>query len=655
MSLLIVKQLPMLGHSLRLRGNIASLKILSRLYTSSYPPSSYLETSSLPTLFFQPHLLQLPVPSLPNSCQLYLSAVQPLLDPEQYAHVKNLVSGLLIEGVRIQQALVKRNKQNKHTSYITGPWTDRYLRDRSSVVLTHNAFIGLKPDPQTMDPLRRAAKMISISARFKASLLDGKLKPMVFHMKPDKTDTESYARAMRLIPGTLKIYTSYLYYKAFPLDMAQFSNLFNSTRIPKPEKDELLCNTSARHVCVVVDGNFYSFNVFNEDGTVLSTDDIYNHLLRIKQDAIATPEHPVSLLTATDRDTWTEARSELIQSGKNAESLRSIDESLFLLCLDTHESQTASDYTKCMIHGDGINRWFDKSFQLIFQPNGHCSIHFEHSWGDGVALLRLFNALYERSNTESFEPKNTQTADTNVQHITFDLSENVKQTIEKVRVEFNSRADKLKAQEVQVTRAGRDFFKKVDFSPDSCIQLAIQMAYYLVSGGKTAATYESASTSAYKHGRTETVRPCTSETLQCTRDILSGEMSPQQLLGQMQACSEKHSALVKQAVMGKGFDRHFFGLSSIATELGMSVPALFTDPLHKYVNQFTLSTSTLSSEAVLVGGFAPVVYEGYGIGYGVRGDRIEANVCTYEGRDVKEFTDALNKSIHMLLDLLDKK
>ena len=645
----------MLRHSIRLVENTVSTRGLLRFYSMGYPSSSYLETSSIPTLFFQPHLLQLPIPLLPSSCQLYLTAVKPLLDTEQFAHVQNLVGRLQTEGIPLQQELIKRNKLNKHTSYITGPWTDRYLRDRSSVVLNHNAFIGLKPDPQTMDPLKRAAKMISISARFKASLLDGKLKPMVFHMKPDKTDTESYARAMRLIPGKLKIYTSYLYYKAFPLDMVQFSNLFNSTRIPMPEKDELVCNTSARHICVVVNGNFYSFDVFFEDGSVLPTDEIYNHLVRIKQESFGTPQHPVSFLTATDRDTWTVARSELIRSERNAESLRSIDESLFLLCLDAHESQNAPDYTKSMIHGDGINRWFDKSFQLILQPNGHCAIHFEHSWGDGVALLRLFNALYEHSNTDSFEPQNTQAADTNIQHIEFDLSDNVKQTIDKVRVEFHSRTEKLKAKEVQITRGGREYFKKVDFSPDACIQLAIQMAYYLVSGGKTAASYESASTCAYKHGRTETVRPCTSETLQCTKNILRGDMSTEQLLQQMKACSDKHSTLVKQAVMGKGFDRHMFGLTSIATELGMFVPALLTDPLHKYVNHFTISTSTLSSEAVLVGGFAPVVHDGYGIGYGVRVDRIEANVCTYEERHVREFTDALISSINRLLDLLDKK
>jgi len=33
-------------------------------------------------------------------------------------------------------------------------------------------------------------------------------------------------------------------------------------------------------------------------------------------------------------------------------------------------------------------RWFDKSFTLIVTKNGHSAVNFEHSWGDGVAVLR---------------------------------------------------------------------------------------------------------------------------------------------------------------------------------------------------------------------------------------------------------------------------
>ena len=33
-------------------------------------------------------------------------------------------------------------------------------------------------------------------------------------------------------------------------------------------------------------------------------------------------------------------------------------------------------------------RWADKSFSIIVQKDGRSTVNFEHSWGDGVAVLR---------------------------------------------------------------------------------------------------------------------------------------------------------------------------------------------------------------------------------------------------------------------------
>ena len=46
------------------------------------------------------------------------------------------------------------------------------------------------------------------------------------------------------------------------------------------------------------------------------------------------------------------------------------------------------------------DRWFDKSFNLIVAKNGLSAINFEHSWGDGVAVLRFFNELYKHTTTK---------------------------------------------------------------------------------------------------------------------------------------------------------------------------------------------------------------------------------------------------------------
>ncbi|KIH42312.1 hypothetical protein ANCDUO_27705, partial [Ancylostoma duodenale] len=100
-------------------------------------------------------------------------------------------------------------------------------------------------------------------------------------------------------------------------------------------------------------------------------------------------------LTSLDRDSWASAREELLEAG-NAEKLRLIDGALFTLCLDDLKSEDPSRLIQSLLIGDSAtNRWFDKSFQLIVDGNGQATINFEHSWGDGVAVLRLMEESYK--------------------------------------------------------------------------------------------------------------------------------------------------------------------------------------------------------------------------------------------------------------------
>lgn len=72
-----------------------------------------------------------------------------------------------------------------------------------------------------------------------------------------------------MLPSAVSWYGAYLY-KAFPLDMSQYVRLFNSTRIPKPEKDELYTDNTAQHIAVLRNGVFYAFDVLDKSGTVCS-------------------------------------------------------------------------------------------------------------------------------------------------------------------------------------------------------------------------------------------------------------------------------------------------------------------------------------------------------------------------------------------------
>lgn len=60
-------------------------------------------------------------------------------------------------------------------------------------------------------------------------------------------------------------YGAYLF-KAFPLDMSQFSGLFGATRIPLPNKDKIIRDPTSKHILVQRNGNFYIFDVLDKDG-----------------------------------------------------------------------------------------------------------------------------------------------------------------------------------------------------------------------------------------------------------------------------------------------------------------------------------------------------------------------------------------------------
>ncbi len=126
------------------------------------------------------------------------------------------------------------DSRDPHSNYISESWFDMYLKDRSSIVLNYNPFIAFATDPNPghMDQAIRATNFLISSARFMRSLRENKLKPEIFHLNPEKSDTVLFQRLMRLIPESVSFYGAYMF-NAYPLDMSQYFRLFNSTRIPK--------------------------------------------------------------------------------------------------------------------------------------------------------------------------------------------------------------------------------------------------------------------------------------------------------------------------------------------------------------------------------------------------------------------------------------
>ncbi|XP_075974466.1 carnitine palmitoyltransferase 2 [Anticarsia gemmatalis] len=608
----------------------------------------YLQRSKVPTMHFQKSLPRLPIPDLSKTGDRYLKAVRPLLNNDHYRAAEETTNDFITnEGKILQEKLVAKDKINKHTSYISEYWFDLYLRDRAPLPINYNPLITFVNDekPEYNNQLIRSTNMLISAVRFMLSLREQILEPEVYHLNPKKSNTPLFRNVTSMLPEAISWYGAYLF-KAFPLDMSQFVGLFGATRIPHLTKDVIFRDPNSKHIVVQKNGNFYIFDVLDADGNLLSPLEMLGNLSKIMNDNTPKAEHPLGILTTQNRDEWAKQREYLEATG-NSETLKKIDSAIFNLVLDSDEIQEDKHkILKKYLHDDGLNRWFDKSFSLIVTSDGVAGINFEHSWGDGVAVLRFFQDIFAETTKNPFIHPDSKPADSNVtvQRLEFKLDDKSKQFIENAKNVYKSWCDSLSIDYILYEGLNKGACKKHKVSPDCIMQLAFQAAHHLLKGSFVG-TYESCSTSAFKHGRTETMRPCTEQTKAFCEGLHSGKTSTEELRAVMQQCSLYHSELIKQAAMGQGFDRHMFALMKMAEENNIPRPKIFDSYDYKFLNKSILSTSTLSSPSVMAGGFGPVVKEGFGIGYSAFPDKLGAAVTSYKSHnDSSHFIEALHKS-----------
>lgn len=611
-------------------------------------------------MYFQKSLPRLPIPVLEKTCERYLAALRPLLNDETYNQTEKVVNTFKSSsGQHLQKLLKAHDAANKHTSYISEPWFDMYLRDRAPLPVNYNPVLIMNKDskPEYNNQLIRAANLVISSLRFMRALRSEYLAPEVFHLNPAKSDNEKFRTITKLAPKMIATYVAYAF-KAFPLDMSQYNGLFGATRIPELDKDRIYRNDKSRHLLVIRNGYLYSVNVLDQNGYIESPNVILGRLKFVLSEEIAENAHPIGILTTSDRNNWANLRQRLIENG-NEEALSIVDSALFCLCFDNTVGDDINPIPvmKSFLAGEGTNRWYDKSFSILIGKDGVTAINFEHSWGDGVAVLRFFNEIYAETTTSPYIHPNSvpysNDSENNVKRINFKIDDHIKKGIENAKNTHRDILDSLDMNFIRYTGITKDICKKNSVSPDSIMQLAFQLAFKMMYGVYVA-TYESCSTAAFRHGRTETMRPCTNATTAfCDLALSKNSSDTKTLYSMIRNCSNVHNSLTKEAAMGQGFDRHLFGLRYIAEINDIKKPSLFDDAGYEIINQNIISTSTLSSPGIVVGGFGPVVKDGFGLAYSIQNTFSGSFVTSYKGqRDGKQFVQCIESALNLIKNVL---
>ena len=334
----------------------------------------------------QSDLPSLPVPTIEETLKRFLPTALPLAESD--AERDRLVEACRVfpqQAEKLQQRLQKRCEESKqqNTSWLQKWWnTWGYLQVREPVVPHVSYFFQLADDgtlPSTTIPVggkslgvMRGATILQAVGEYRNKVCSGSL---------------PCERIGRREPKT-------------PLCSVAFKYMFNACRIPAREQDsyKMYDPSLHRHCVVARKGYFFAVDFVDEHG-----DPLPFHILeeRLEQcvnmadelQSLGTVPH-FGLLTTSDRDSWADARSRLLEMGGNAmkHAMEKLESGAFLLCLDDNEPLSLQQCGINYWHGgkeSGHNRWFDKSMQFVCTENGKVGFIGEHSMMDGMPAVNL--------------------------------------------------------------------------------------------------------------------------------------------------------------------------------------------------------------------------------------------------------------------------
>ncbi|BHH82354.1 hypothetical protein LA52FAK_06430 [Desulforhopalus sp. 52FAK] len=326
------------------------------------------------------------------------------------------------------------------------------------------------------------------------------------------------------------------------------------------------------------------------------------------------------VFTTLQRDDWARIRRDLELIPGNSEKLDTIDEALFILCLDDTVVEQPEEIAENMLLGPCGNRWFDKSLQFIVTKNCQIGLNMEHTCFDGTVTTHL---LEEISHNMSVIPKDSNGQD-DIQEILYEplvfaLTPSLQDELNDSQKNFSQIVSDYSFNVLLLPDYGIERLKKFKCSPDGFIQLALQYAYYKIYT-TCPSTYGAVSMRHFVKGRIEVMYTVTEESIQFVHLMCNPDTTIREKQQALRRATTAHVERIRSCQKGCGIDSHIMALrfmyDSFASDAGIKeLPELFNDPGFKRLLDTRLCTSTTSSSDLFLAGYGPVVKGGFGIRY----------------------------------------
>ena len=379
--------------------------------------------------------------------------------------------------------------------------------------------------------------------------------------------------------------------------MYQYSRVFGTARVPTQNGCQIAQDSGAKHIVVLCKGQFYWFDVLDDNADLIMTEkDLSLNLKVIVDDADGTPIHDAAkgalgVLSTENRKIWSGLRDVLTrdEESNNAECLAIVDSALFIVCLDYTEPQSSAELCTNMLCGTNqivkgvqvgtcTNRWYDK-MQIIVCKNGSAGINFEHTGVDGHTVLRFASDVYTdtilrfaksingqapslwASNSpdpSKRDPDSFGDVSTTPHKLEWDMLPELSTALRFAETRLADLIQQNEFQTLEFHGYGKNFMTSTGFSPDAFVQMAFQAAYYGLYG-RIENVYEPAMTKVFLHGRTEAIRAVSPESVDFVKTFWA-ENPAQRKIDVLRRACQNHTAHTKECAKALGQDRHLYAL-----------------------------------------------------------------------------------------------
>ncbi|KAM3587806.1 uncharacterized protein V6R79_014304 [Siganus canaliculatus] len=241
----------------------------------------------------------------------------------------------------------------------------------------------------------------------------------------------------------------------------------------------------------------------------------------------------------------------------------------------------------------------------------------------------------------------------------FNITAEIQKDIEEAKQHLDTLVQGLTLSVTRFNDFGKKVLKNFKISPDSFMQLVIQLAYYRLHQC-CCPTVEPITLSLFSRGRLGFINSNTKASGAFVKAFDDPNKQSSEKVRLLEEAVKAHKWFIQMGLSGQVTEAHLFGLKMQAAEQNIPVPEIFTDPSYTEAFDFQVFTSQITSKTGCLPYLAPEFLDVFSVAYGINQDHIDLFVSFFNSSEtmrenpVARLVQGIENALLDMRNLLDQ-